>query len=260
MFLPGADLVGLDYLTVHDRIRGFTTSVVYDRAGTGWSDPVDLPRTGAEVVDELHGLLHACGVAAPCVFVAHSQGGAYARRFAQRFPDEVAGLVSLEGFHGDWDTHMPPGARQREAERTPEPELTEEVLEQFRGLLTRTYADFPAGVGEILVECHLSPEWLAAGARERNVADLADELRNAGDVPDTPLIVLVGLGFGSGQELLLPPEAPKRLNGGRRALFTAVTEAADHGELRLLGDAAHSTIHVDRPDAVVRDLLDRLRR
>ncbi|MFI6739913.1 hypothetical protein ACIBI9_43920 [Nonomuraea sp. NPDC050451] len=35
VFLPGASALGLDYLNLHDRISAFTTSVLYDRAGTG---------------------------------------------------------------------------------------------------------------------------------------------------------------------------------------------------------------------------------
>src|SRR5262249_29483257 len=53
VFAPGAGLTGLGYLNIHDRISQFTTSVLYDRAGTGWSDHVPLPRSATEVTDEL---------------------------------------------------------------------------------------------------------------------------------------------------------------------------------------------------------------
>lgn len=62
VFLPGASAVGLDYLNIHDSISEFTTSVLYDRGGTGWSDPVGLPRTAAEGRHELQDVLHAAGV------------------------------------------------------------------------------------------------------------------------------------------------------------------------------------------------------
>jgi len=48
--------------------------VVYDRAGTGWSDPVSLPRTLAEVTEELRALLGAADVPAPYLLVGHSLG------------------------------------------------------------------------------------------------------------------------------------------------------------------------------------------
>src|SRR5215469_5065938 len=94
--LPGAGLTGLGYLNLHEQVSQFATSVLYDRAGTGWSDHVQLPRTATQVVDELRLLLRVAGVPAPYVFVAHSLGGIYARQFAQRFPADVAGLVFLD--------------------------------------------------------------------------------------------------------------------------------------------------------------------
>jgi pimeloyl-ACP methyl ester carboxylesterase len=70
VFLPGASAVGLDYLNIHDRVSAFTTSVLYDRGGTGWSDPAELPRTAAEVATELRDLLRAAEVPAPYLLVA----------------------------------------------------------------------------------------------------------------------------------------------------------------------------------------------
>src|ERR1700678_1691896 len=86
VFLPGAGLIGLDYLNIHTEVAGSTTSVIYDRAGTGWSDPIALPRKAAAVAEELRSLLRAAQIPPPYVLVATSLGGAYARRFAQLFP------------------------------------------------------------------------------------------------------------------------------------------------------------------------------
>ena len=86
VFLPGGGAVGLDYLNVQERAAALTTSVLYDRAGTGWSDRVELPRTSAQVTDELRGLLRTADVPTPRLLVGHSLGGLYARHYAQRFP------------------------------------------------------------------------------------------------------------------------------------------------------------------------------
>jgi len=47
-----------------------------------------------EVVDDLHALLDS--LPGPYVLVGHSLGGLYVRRFAARFPDDVAGLVLID--------------------------------------------------------------------------------------------------------------------------------------------------------------------
>ena len=69
----------MDYLNIHNRVTELTTSVLYDRAGTGWSYPAELPRTAAEVTDELRELLHTAGVPGPHLLIGHSLGGAYTR-------------------------------------------------------------------------------------------------------------------------------------------------------------------------------------
>src|SRR4051812_43793736 len=74
VFLPGAGLIGVEFLNVQEEASRRTTSVVYDRGGTGWSDPVTLPRTAATVADELRQLLRAAGVPGPYVLAGHSMG------------------------------------------------------------------------------------------------------------------------------------------------------------------------------------------
>jgi pimeloyl-ACP methyl ester carboxylesterase len=98
VFLPGAGLVGLDFLNIHDQISAVITSVLYDRAGTGWSDEVRLPRSAAEVAGELRALLRAADVPPGYLLVGHSLGGAYARRYAQLYPGEVGGVLFSSRF------------------------------------------------------------------------------------------------------------------------------------------------------------------
>lgn len=108
VFLAGAGAVGLDYLNVQERAAGLATSVLYDRAGTGWSGRADLPRTAAQVTDELRDLLRAAGVPAPYLLAGHSLGGLYARHYAQRFPGEVSALLLMDPAHEDHRAYMPP--------------------------------------------------------------------------------------------------------------------------------------------------------
>jgi pimeloyl-ACP methyl ester carboxylesterase len=75
---------------------------LYDRAGTGWSDP---PRRGTRTFDdmaaELHDLLRAAGIAPPYVLVGHSIGGIVVRRFAACYPAAVAGLALIDSSQED---------------------------------------------------------------------------------------------------------------------------------------------------------------
>ena len=84
-----------------------TTVCDYDRAGQGWSDPPAAPQDGAAVAADLHNLLARAGVAGPYVLAAHSTGGVYARIYASRYPDQVAGMVFVDSQPNEALTELP---------------------------------------------------------------------------------------------------------------------------------------------------------
>ncbi len=211
VFLAGAGAVGLDYLNVHDLAAELTTSVIYDRAGNGWSDGVALPRTSQQVTAEVAEFAHVADVPGPTVLIGHSLGGLYARHFAARFPDRVAGLVLLDPAHEDYDTYMPEQLNaMREAYRTFQVmnavlgaalsnPLTSRLLtlvpalrrmqDKYRKLFEQETAEgFPEPIRRLLVERHVSPQWLRVGMLEaKNVEQPHEEVQGAGSLPDLPL-------------------------------------------------------------------------
>jgi pimeloyl-ACP methyl ester carboxylesterase len=268
VFLAGGGAVGLDYLNVQQRAAALTTSVIYDRAGTGWSDRVDLPRASVEVVDELRALLHVAEVPAPYIMVGHSLGGLYARHYAQRYASEVSGLVLLDPAHEDYNAYMPKELLDQWAawdvdEALPD-ELPDELVRFYRGLFEQEMADWPEQIRQVLIERHVSLDWLQAGLQEaKNVDQLYDEVRHAGQMPDLPLIILTSMGIDSFKAAVSQGTAESLLREeieGKRRLYTAWAHSL-HGENRPIEDVGHVTLHFRRPDAVlqaIQDLLDRL--
>ena len=287
VFLAGAGTVGLDYLNVAQQAAQLTTSLLYDRAGTGWSDPVELPRTSTQVTAELRDLLNAAGVAAPYVLVGHSLGGLYARHYAVRFPDAVEGLLLLDPAHEDWDAYMPPeltdlrrGWSQRQLGRLGDlaldaamrSALGRSVLlrmpvirryrELYRDLFAQEMADWPQEVREALIERHASLDWLWVGVREsRNVEQLYDEMRHAGPMPDRPMIILCSMGTDGFKDAVSVGESPSLLQAeidGKLRLYTALAGSVPRGEVRLV-DSGHVTLHLRHPEAVIEAIGDLVR-
>ncbi|MBF6345315.1 alpha/beta fold hydrolase [Nocardia cyriacigeorgica] len=264
VFLPGASAVGLDYFGVQQEVAQFTTAVVYDRGGTGYSDPLPLPRTGAAVAAELHELLRAQHIEGPYVLAAHSLGGLYAHRFAQRYPQDVAGLVWLDALHPDWDDYMPAAASLAAAEQTgPGLEQLEQMRPALRGIHTELLAHYPEHLREPLVEAKLSTEWLRSGVAERTgLAELAAELRAGPELPDVPVIALSVVGVDPEQDQI-SAEMVQQMHDGRTRMDAARVAALAHGEQRILADTVHHRLCFDRPDAVVQaigDVIDRAAR
>lgn len=88
-----------DWALVQPEIAKFARVCFYDRAGHGWSDPSPRPRVPSVMAEELHTLLHAAGEKPPYILVSHSYGTFDATMFAHKFPDEVSGLVLVDGMH-----------------------------------------------------------------------------------------------------------------------------------------------------------------
>ncbi|MBA3469317.1 MAG: alpha/beta hydrolase [Herpetosiphonaceae bacterium] len=91
--------LGSDSLTwanVQPVIAAQTRVCAYDRAGYGWSDPSPHARSAEVAVAELHTLLERAGIAPPYIMVGHSLGGVYAKLYAWRYPDQLAGLVLVD--------------------------------------------------------------------------------------------------------------------------------------------------------------------
>jgi pimeloyl-ACP methyl ester carboxylesterase len=91
----------LDWHLVQPELARFARVCSYDRAGYGWSDLSPAPRFPTVMVEELHELLRAAGEAPPYILVVHSFGSFDAVMFAHKFPDEVAGIVLVDGLHPD---------------------------------------------------------------------------------------------------------------------------------------------------------------
>jgi len=88
-----------DWSYIREDITGFTRVCAYDRAGFGWSDPVEHPLSSVEVAEDLHELLTRAGEAGPYVIVGHSYGGILVRSFARLYPDEVVGIILVDSAH-----------------------------------------------------------------------------------------------------------------------------------------------------------------
>jgi len=97
-------------------VAAVTRVCAYDRPGTttvidgalqpSRSDPVAMPRTALDSVQDLHALLQATKVPGPYVLVGHSYGGMLARLYASSYPNEIVGMVLVDAFSEGLEDQM----------------------------------------------------------------------------------------------------------------------------------------------------------
>lgn len=101
---------------IQPEIAKTTRVCSYDRGGFGWSDAAPMPRTASRMAGELRALLERAAAPPPFVLVAHSFGGFVLRVFAERYRDEVAGIVFVDAAHPD-DWVNPSAKEQAQIDR-----------------------------------------------------------------------------------------------------------------------------------------------
>jgi pimeloyl-ACP methyl ester carboxylesterase len=82
---------------VQPEIARVSRVCAYDRPDLGWSDLSPQPLDTRQNAEALHTLLNNAGEPGPYILVGHSFGGLYTRMYAEMYPDEIAGLVFIEG-------------------------------------------------------------------------------------------------------------------------------------------------------------------
>jgi len=198
----------------------------YDRAGLERSDEPDhYPRTGAEVVADLHAALQAAEVEPPYLLVGQSHGALFSRLFAATYPDEVAGLLLLDPWPEDFDHRL-------------QAMVTDEQWTAYESLL----ADEPDNE---VIDFHAT----------------YDELRSAGPLPDVPLLIL---SHGQPPTAACCPKGWPITEQEQlwQQLQQELAKLTPSGEQRRVPDSGHM-IHQAAPKVVIdaiAEMVERLRR
>lgn len=86
-----------DFYALQNELQQYARTVSFDHAGFGWSETTEKPRTIDVLVDELHELLEKSRETPPYILVGHSLSSLEVMHFAQKYPDEVKGIVLIDG-------------------------------------------------------------------------------------------------------------------------------------------------------------------
>jgi len=201
----GAGGSSIQDMPVQRMVGQFTRAVVYDRAGLGWSDPAPPGRSFEERVADLHAAL-ARTETPPYVLVGLSFGGLLARVFTRLYPNEVAGLVLVDG--GDAEKYFSTMVHMRAVhERQLRDEIEAVESGELRRRLEKALARarwFNAAEKAAILDLVPRASHYRTGLDEFSAIDRTpDDMKRAGGfgtLGARPLIVL-GRGVSAGGEM-----------------------------------------------------------
>lgn len=96
LFESGIAATNLNWHHIQEAVSHFTYTASYDRSGLGWSSPCSTVRTPENITDELHQMLQRADIKPPYILVGHSFGGLVMRRYAVKYPEDIAGIVLID--------------------------------------------------------------------------------------------------------------------------------------------------------------------
>ena len=259
-----------DWALVQPEVATFARVCSYDRAGYGWSEPVAGERTSDIIAGELHELLHRAGAPAPYLLVGHSFGGYNVRVFADRYPDEVAGLVLVDVSHEAFPETLPPAMRRRyerfDALERPALVLCEALarIGLVRLALTRDwlslldmYDSLPPEARAATVRLHSTPHFFHTSYQEILGFDASGrQAKRARSLGDRPVAVLTAAGKENMGEAPLAQigvdtEFLETLVGVRSTLHAQLAQVLSTNSRHIVTTHSGHLVQISEPHLVV---------
>lgn len=88
-----------DWMDIMDGAKDTTRICSYDRLGIGWSSLNGGPTSAKKITDTLKSVLTKKGITHKIILVGFSAGGLYVRKYAETYPNDVAGVVLVDSAH-----------------------------------------------------------------------------------------------------------------------------------------------------------------
>lgn len=230
----------------------------YDRAGYGWSDPQSGPRDADRIADELHALLTEAGVKGPTVLMGHSIAGIYIRAYATRYPQELAGLIFVDGS-------TPLQEERAEfkavASKVPSPALGLLLMKsvfilgipRIMGVCSHPMPGFEDRAGKMLAGDQCRPAFTAMGLEYESMKQSGDDTIKSGPFGKLPILI-----FSHDPDTSLPPQVPVELGKEMGAIWNQMQEdfknLSTRGR-RIVAKGSGHYIQIDRPDLLNKEVL-----
>jgi pimeloyl-ACP methyl ester carboxylesterase len=263
IFDSGSNDSTIAWALVQPTISKTNATCSYDRAGMGFSDAATRPGTAANDVDDIHKALQVAHIKPPYILVGHSAGGMAVRVFADRYRDEVVGMVIVDGSHEDQSSRLKAIAK---------PEIQAHWLDDLKdttcmdaamgGEITKDSPAYKKCVGEpdprfsqaindVMLEYQAKLKYQAAVASEIHNfwGASADQTRaTRRDFGDIPIIVLTHAPYPR-YKTLTQQEQDQRTATWEQ-MHNEVAAMSTHGVNEIVPRAGH-LINYDRPEIVI---------
>jgi pimeloyl-ACP methyl ester carboxylesterase len=253
----------ISWALVQPALAKRSRTCAYDRAGMGFSDAATRASTVDNIAEDLHALLRAAHIDPPYVLVGHSMSGMTVRVFADRYRDDVVGMVLVEGSHEDQSVRSwaigEPGRKEKWDAYLKDAHSC--VDEARKGMVKGTPAfakcigdddpRFSKAINMAQQKYAVTPAWQAAAASEReNIFYASAEQTRATrkDFGAMPIIVLTHAPYPKGKDETQEQRDQRTLLW--EDMHNQVAAMSTHG-INLIVPRSGHFVQYDRPEIVI---------
>jgi pimeloyl-ACP methyl ester carboxylesterase len=235
-----------------------TRVCAYDRAGFGYSEARPGVRDSNAISHELHGLLQQAGITGPIILMGHSIAGIHMRNYTARYPEQVAGIVFIDGSTPQQDKYMPAAIEKKQRQYVailfPLVKFATEI-----GLMRAIgqCSEIPPGMESYSLwlkadACH--PSQITSSVREMNaVAVSGDETVNARPFGKLPILIFSQ--DPNNPTKLLPADASRQMSAIWNVMQENLKKLSTNSR-RIIAKGSTHYVQVDRSELVNREVTD----
>lgn len=107
VFESGLGEGAVSWFKIQDKVSEYAATISYDRAGIGWSERGDNPKSVSAISGDLEKLLENADAKKPYVIVLHSFAGLTLRDFITKNSKDISGLIFVDASHPDQFNRLP---------------------------------------------------------------------------------------------------------------------------------------------------------
>lgn len=253
----------LDFVLVQPEIAVSHRTCTYDRAGISWSERRTGTPSAIQIADDLHTLLANASESGPYVLAGQSLGGLLIRVFAQRYPQDVAGMLFIEPSHPEQFERFAAIDGSEPQEYPQWTRMKQRILVEFGAARSFGLLDFDNLPIEARIANEFLPYSFVAIAEEELAWPLIfEQTESASSFGDLPILVLTGAKMVATvtpeDAETMSPEDVRWFNEFSRVMLELRDEIAavsSNGEHRVIEGSGHS-MSSDVPQAVIRGVRD----
>ena len=93
----GVHNYSIEMTFVNEQLKDDYEIIYIDRAGYGYSDDTSKTQTVEQIVSDYRTVLKSVGIEGPYILMPHSIGGVYATYWESTYPDEIEGVIFIDG-------------------------------------------------------------------------------------------------------------------------------------------------------------------